>query len=138
MIEWLSREAIDIIHHEQLLEHGGLPGIKDENALEAALARPLNKMAYGEPDIFELAAAYLYDIIRNHPFSDGNKRTGYLAAFTFLYVNGYLIETDQANIIAFVLGVAAGEIDEDGATRFSARFHSTAGRMTAYCRVQAA
>lgn len=116
--KWLSREAVEIMHHEQLVEHGGLPGLKDENALEAALARPLNKAAYGEGDVFVLAAAYLYGITRNHPFSDGNKRTGFLAAFTFLFINGYLLEAEQAEVVAFVLAVAAGEIDEDGATRF--------------------
>ncbi len=92
--------------------------MRDANALETGLARPLNKAAYGEDDIFVLAAAYLNGIVRNHPFVDGNKRTGYLAAFTFLYVNGYLIEAENAQIVAFVLSVAAGEIDEEGATRF--------------------
>lgn len=116
--KWLTREAIEIMHDEQLAEHGGLSSLKDENALEAAIARPLHKVTYGEQDLFVLAAAYLYGIVRNHPFSDGNKRTGYLAAFTFLYINNYLIETDQGSIIEFVLGIAAGEIDEDGATRF--------------------
>ncbi|GLR49776.1 type II toxin-antitoxin system death-on-curing family toxin [Shinella yambaruensis] len=117
-IKWLSRQAVEIMHDEQLREHGGLGGLKDENALEAALARPLNKAAYGEPDIFKLAAAYLYGIVRNHPFSDGNKRTGFLAAFSFLILNGFLIEASQADVIAFVLAVAASEIDEEGATRF--------------------
>ena len=117
-IKWLSRHAIEIIHREQLAEHGGLQGLKDENALEAALARPLHKNAYGEEDIFVLAAAYLYGLARNHPFSDGNKRIAYLAAFTFMLLNGYLIEATQAEVIEFVLAVAAGEIDEDGATRF--------------------
>lgn len=117
-INWLSREAIEIMHEEQLREHGGLGGLKDENALEAAIARPLNKVAYGTPDLFELAAAYLYGIVRNHPFSDGNKRTGFLAAFSFLILNGFLVEASQADIITFVLAVAAGEIDEEGATRF--------------------
>jgi len=117
-IKWLSRPAIEIIHSEQLAEHGGLVGIKDENALEAALARPLHKSTYGEEDIFVLAAAYVYGLARNHPFSDGNKRTAYLAAFTFLLINGYLIEATQAQIVTLILGVAAGEIDEDGATRF--------------------
>ena len=65
-----------------------------------------------------MAAAYLYRIVRNHPFSDGNKRTGFLAAFTFLYINGLLIDVDQASVVVFVLAVAAGEIDEEGATRF--------------------
>ena len=116
--KWLSREAIDIMHQEQLLEHGGLPGLKDENALEAALARPLNNAAYGEEDVFVLAAAYLYGLTRNHPFSDGNKRTGFLAAYAFLLINGYALEAEQPVVIAFVLSVAAGEIDEEGATRF--------------------
>lgn len=115
---FLDRRAVDIFHDEQLAEHGGRAGLKDENALEAALARPLNKLAYGSPDLFALAAAYLYGIVRNHPYVDGNKRTGFLAAFTFLYINGYLIEADQGTVIAFVLSVAAGEIDEEGATRF--------------------
>ena len=117
-VKWLSREAIEIIHHEQIVEHGGLPGLKDANALESALARPVNKAAYGEDDIHVLAAAYLYGIVRNHGFSDGNKRTGWLAAFTFLLINGLLIETEQADVIAFVLSVAAGEIDEAGTARF--------------------
>ena len=79
---------------------------------------PLHKAAYGEEDIFVLAAAYLYGLTRNNPFSDGNKRTGFLAVFTFLYINGYLIDAEDVMVIEFVLAVAAGEIDEDGATRF--------------------
>jgi death-on-curing protein len=117
-IKWLSRQTVEVMHDEQLREHGGLAGLKDENALEAALARPINKAIYSQPDVFEFAAAYLYDIVQNHPFSDGNKRTGFLAAFTFLMLNGFLIEASQADVIAFVLAVAAGEIDEEGATRF--------------------
>lgn len=116
--QWLSREAIEIVHEEQLREHGGLTGLKDENGLEAALARPMSKAHYGEPDVFELAEAYIFGIVRNHPFSDGNKRTGFLAAYMFLRIHGYAVESSQAKIIAFVLGVAAGEIDEEGAARF--------------------
>jgi death-on-curing protein len=93
-------------------------GSKMKKALESALARPLNKAAYGECYIHILAAAYLYGFVKNHPFSDGNKRTGYLAAFTFLYINGWLIEAEQAEIIEFVLEVAADEMEQDGATRF--------------------
>ncbi|MCD7108899.1 type II toxin-antitoxin system death-on-curing family toxin [Rhizobium sp. DKSPLA3] len=115
---WLSREGIEAIHDEQLAEHGGLPGLKDENVLEAALARPLHKHAYGEDDVFVLAAAYLYGITRNHPFSDGNKRTGFLAAFTFLFINGWLLNTEEAMAVAFVLGIASGEIVEDGIANF--------------------
>ncbi|PDT17517.1 type II toxin-antitoxin system death-on-curing family toxin [Rhizobium sp. J15] len=117
-LKWLSRQAVENMHAEQIAEHGGLSGLRDANALETSLARPPNKAAYGETDIFVLAAAYLYGIVRNHPFVDGNKRTGYLAAFTFLYINGYIIDADNPEVIAFVLDVAAGEIDEEGATRF--------------------
>ncbi|MDH7806040.1 MULTISPECIES: type II toxin-antitoxin system death-on-curing family toxin [unclassified Rhizobium] len=117
-IKWLSRAAVEFIHQEQLAEHGGLPGLKDENALEAALARPLHKAAFGEEEPLKLAAAYLYGVARNHPFCDGNKRTAFLAAYTFLFINGLEVIAEQADIVAFVLDVAAGEIDEEGAYRF--------------------
>jgi death-on-curing protein len=116
--KWLSRQAIEIIHREQLLEHGGLPGLKDENALEAALARPKHKAAYGEPQLFELAAAYVFGIARNHPFADGNKRTSFLSAYVFLRIHGYQIEAEQGQIIAFMQEVAAGNVDETGIAAF--------------------
>lgn len=115
---WLTRAAIDIFHAEQLAEHGGFPGIKDENALEAALAGPINKFAYESPDIYELAAAYLFGIAKNHPFSDGNKRTAFVAAYSFLLIHSWQVEATQGEIIEFVLGVASGEIDETGAAMF--------------------
>jgi death-on-curing protein len=116
--KWLSREAIEIVHREQLREHGGLAGIKDENALEAALARPQHKAAYGEPDVHELAAAYLFGIARNHPFADGNKRTAFLAAYIFLGRHGQQVVASQGAVIEFVLEVAAGGINEDGIVHF--------------------
>ena len=116
--KWLSRQAIEIIHREQLLEHGGLPGLKDENALEAALARPKHKAAYGEPNLFELAAAYVFGIARNHPFADGNKRTSFLSAYVFLRIHGFQIEAEQGQIIAFMQEVAAGNVDETGIAAF--------------------
>lgn len=106
------------IHNEQLKLHGGATGTRDPGMLESAVARPLQKAAYGEPDLCELAAAYLFGIVRNHPFVDGNKRTGFVAADVFLALNGLSVEAPQEDVVAFVLGVAAGEIDEDGATRF--------------------
>jgi death on curing protein len=115
---WLLREAIDILHAEQLDEHGGLSGVKDENALEAALARPVHKANYGEPTVFELAGAYLFGIAKNHPYSDGNKRTAFLAAYAFLRIHGWAVEAGQAQVIEFVLAVASGEIDETGAAMF--------------------
>ena len=116
--KWLTREAIEIIHREQLREHGGLIGIKDENALEAAIARPQHKAAYENPDVYELAAAYLFGIARNHPFSDGNKRTAFLAAYTFLAIHSQRFTANQGEVIEFVLEVAAGQVNESGIAKF--------------------
>ncbi len=118
MILFHDRVFIEAVHQEQLKLHGGGTGLRDEGMLESALARPLQKYHYGEEDLFVLAAAYLFGIAKNHPFVDGNKRTAFVAADLFLYLNGYSIEAEQFDIIAFVLGVAAGEIGEEGATRF--------------------
>lgn len=118
MTEFHSREFVEAMHSEQLRLHGGAQGIRDEGMLESALFRPLQKEAYGEPDICELAAAYLFGIVKNHPFVDGNKRTGFAAADLFLYFNGFSVEAEQVDIIQLVLMVAAAEIDEAGAAAF--------------------
>ncbi|WP_019172134.1 type II toxin-antitoxin system death-on-curing family toxin [Pseudaminobacter salicylatoxidans] len=118
MTEFHSREFVEAMHAEQLRLHGGAAGVRDEGMLESALARPLQKQAYGEPGLCELAAAYLFGIVKNHPFVDGNKRTGFAAADLFLYFNGLSIEAEQEDIIQFVLMVAASEIDEAGAADF--------------------
>ena len=86
---WLSRQLILAIHDEQLAEHGGALGIRDEGLLESALARPLNRAGYADPDMAELAALYAIAIARNHPFVDGNKRTAFAALFMFLALNGW-------------------------------------------------
>lgn len=78
----------------------------------------MNKVAYGSDDIFELAAAYLYGLTMNHAFVDGNKRIAIVAAGVFLMDNGYMIETEESILYQFVLSLAAGEIDKEGATRF--------------------
>ena len=94
---WLNKNVVLAIHDEQIAEHGGGAGIRDEGLLDSALARPLNKAARGEPDITELAAAYAYGIARNHPFLDGNKRTAMVVLELFLALNGYeLAANDQA------------------------------------------
>ena len=111
---WLSRQAIEIIHDEQLVEHGGAGGIRDAGLLESALARPRNLFAYGEADICALAAAYAAGIVRNHPFVDGNKRTGFLAAYSFLAVNGLELDAPEAEAVVMTLGLASGEMPEQG------------------------
>lgn len=118
MSEYHTREFVEAMHAEQVRLHGGAPGVRDEGMLESALARPLQKEAYGEPDLCELAAAYLFGIAKNHPFVDGNKRTAFAAADLFLYFNGLSIEATPEEIITLVLKVAAGEIDEAGAAAF--------------------
>lgn len=118
MTEFHAREFVEALHAEQLRLHGGAAGIRDEGMLESALARPLQKQTYGDPDLCELAAAYLFGIAKNHPFVDGNKRTAFAAADLFLYFNGLSVEAEQEEIIQFVLMVAAGEIDETGAAVF--------------------
>ena len=118
MIEFHTREFVEALHNEQLRLHGGAAGIRDEGMLESALGRPLQKEAYGQPDLSDLAAAYLFGIVKNHPFIDGNKRTGFAAADLFLYFNDYSLETANEDIIQLVLLVAAGEIDETGVAAF--------------------
>jgi len=115
---FLKRPLVEELHRLQIQRFGGLPGLRDEPMLESALARPINKAYYGCEDLMELAAAYLFGLARNHAFVDGNKRTAITAAAAFLMDNGFDIETSEANLYSFVFGVAAGEIDEEGATRF--------------------
>jgi death-on-curing protein len=116
--EFLARDVVEALHAEQLRRHGGTFGLRDENALESALARPENKAACGDPDIAELAAAYAFEIARNHAFVDGNKRTAIVAAGAFLLLNGFRLTADQGTIYTFVMALAAGEIGEDGAAAF--------------------
>ncbi|MEM6326680.1 MAG: type II toxin-antitoxin system death-on-curing family toxin [Bacteroidota bacterium] len=110
---WISRQAAEAIHRGQLREHGGRWGIRDENLLESALARPQQRYAY-EPDsdLFDLGAAYAFGITRNHPFIDGNKRTGYMALYSFLGANGYRLNAPEPAAVITMLAVAAGEMDE--------------------------
>lgn len=118
MTEHHSREFVEALHAEQLRLHGGAAGIRDEGMLESALYRSQQRKIYGEPDLCELASAYLFGIAKNHPFVDGNKRTAFAAADLLLYFNGLSIEAEQADIIQLVMMVAAGEIDEAGAAAF--------------------
>jgi len=111
---WLLDGVVLALHDEQIAEHGGSPGIRDAGLLSSALARPQNQAVYGDPSVFDLAAAYAYGIVRNHPFIDGNKRTGFLAAYVFLYLNGWELMAPEAEAVAAVLALAAGEMQETG------------------------
>jgi death-on-curing protein len=106
--------VVDAIHHEQLREHGGLPGIRDESLLEAALARPRQKWHYqDDTDVPELGAAYAFGLVTNHPYRDGNKRIGFLAMVTFLDVNGYDFTASEADVVTTILALADGTVSED-------------------------
>ncbi|MDP3411304.1 type II toxin-antitoxin system death-on-curing family toxin [Bosea sp. (in: a-proteobacteria)] len=115
---WLSVETIQDIHAEQLVIYGGPEGIRDQGLLESAVARPINRFAYGETDLAALAAAYAFGLARNHPFVDGNKRAAFLAMMTFLRFNGVAFAPTQPMAAAAILALAAGEVDEDGLTRW--------------------
>ena len=97
-----------------LLTHGGLPGIRDENALESALARPRQRFAY-EPnvDLPALAAAHGYALVRNHPYSDGNKRVAFMVMAVFLGLNGLVFTASEADVVTTIVALASGDIDED-------------------------
>jgi death on curing protein len=111
--EWLPLEAVLDLHEEQLEEHGGAAGLRDENALHSALARPQQIAAY-EPEatVFRLAAAYAFGLTRNHPFVDGNKRIAFIAAGTFLSLNGWYLDALEREAETMMIGLSARSIDE--------------------------
>jgi death-on-curing protein len=112
---WLDPAVIYAVHNEQLAEHGGSTGVRDAGLLESALARSQNLLAYGEPTVHDLAAAYGYGygIARNHPFIDGNKRTAFVAVELFLSLNGVLLTATDVDCVITMLGLAAGELSEE-------------------------
>ncbi len=109
---WIESAVIVAIHEEQLAEHGGPAGTRDNGLLESALSRPLQLAYYGEPDAADLAASYAFGIARNHPFIDGNKRTTFVAAELFLALNGYALAAEDADCVTHMLALAASELDE--------------------------
>jgi death-on-curing protein len=118
---WIDAAVLRAAHDEQLAEHGGGAGTRDEGLLESALVRARNLAAYGDPDVAELAAAYGFGVARNHPFVDGNKRTALASCLVFMERNGLLASDAPgfANIDAWealVLDVAASRLDRDATT----------------------
>lgn len=110
---WLSESLIRTLHAESLDRFGGTAGMRDQGLLESALGRPPNRYKYGDdPSVYELAAAYCFSIVSNHPFVDGNKRAGLLAARVVLFQNGYRFVPDEAETVQMIEGIAAGEVTE--------------------------
>ena len=111
---WLDRLIVEAIHFDQLRLHGGLPGLRDDNALESALARPQNRRLYDSTsDLAAVAAAYGYGLVTSHPFTDGNKRVGFLAMYVFLGLNGLEIEADEVEVVDLMVAVADGRYSEE-------------------------
>ena len=107
---WLTREAVLAIHAQLLARFGGSAGLREDNMLESALAKPRQLHAYGRPNVYEMAAVYAFGIVKNHPFVDGNKRAGFVAAYTFLGINGFDFAAPEEEAVLFTRGLAAGDI----------------------------
>ena len=111
---WVPRLVIEAVHLDQLREHGGLLGVRDENALESALARARQRWVYEpESDLPRLAADYVFGICTNHPFRDGNKRISFLAAAIFMSLNGFDLVADDSEVVEMMLALASGKLDEE-------------------------
>jgi death-on-curing protein len=110
---WIGPAVALAVHAEQLSEHGGSDGVRDMGLLESALARPLNLVNYGEPDVAALAACYASGIAWNHPFVDGNKRTAFVVAMTFLYLTGFRLEAEMVETYQTMMALALKQIDEE-------------------------
>jgi len=122
---WIGHELVLAIHDRLLVEHGGAEGVRDESLLQSALGRPLHHLTYASSDIIELAAKYTVGIVQNHPFIDGNKRTGFVVGVLFLELNGYRFTASEEAAAQAVLELAAGAMDENG---FCAFFRANTAR----------
>ena len=111
--KWLSRPLIEILHAETLSRFGGTEGLREEGLLESALAGPRHLARYGDPSVFEVAVTYCEGLLQNHPFADGNKRAGLLAARAFLFKNGHRLDPEEAETAAVIRQVAAGELSRE-------------------------
>lgn len=127
---WLELRDVIAIHEMSLQQHGGRIGIRDQGLLESALARPKQKFAYAlDSTVIELAAAYTFGIVRNHPFLDGNKRTGFVAGILFLELNGFRFLASEEAAATAVMELAAGVMDEAGYAEFVAMNAAPPSRM---------
>lgn len=109
---WVDKRALMLLHDESLAAHGGTTGIRDEELLDAALARPVSVAAEGSPDYATLAACYAVDLASHHPFLDGNSRTALLATGLFLHLNGYKLTATPEEAKYTMIALSAGEEDE--------------------------
>ena len=115
---WIDEALALAIHDRQLVEHGGAAGLRDEGLLHSALNRPLNRLAYASSDIIEFSMLYTAGIVKNHPFVDGNKRTGFVMGVLFLELSGYRFTASEEAAAQAIIELAAGTIDEEGFCAF--------------------
>jgi death on curing protein len=115
---WLTEKQVIQFHAEQLAIFGGPAGVRDAGALASALGRPKNKWAYENADLAAMAAAYAFGLAKNHPFVDGNKRAAFMAMVVFLNKNAVPFAPPEAQATAIMIDLAAGEVDEEGLTRW--------------------
>jgi death on curing protein len=115
---WLEVDEVVDMHAEQLAIFGGPEGVRDRGLLESAILRPVNQWHYGQIDVAALAAAYAFGLARNHAFVDGNKRAAFHAMMVFLRGNGIPFAPDPAHATNVILALAAGEVNEEGLTRW--------------------
>jgi death-on-curing protein len=126
---WLTRLVVDAIHHDQIREHGGLPGLRDEHALETALAGPQQKWNYSDrTDVAALAASYAFAISQHHPYNDGNKRIAFLALVTFLGINGYEFSATETDVVTEMVAWADDRVTEEALADWVRRHSSNARR----------
>jgi death on curing protein len=111
---WITEEVVYALHLKLLRRFGGSDGVRDDSLLKSALNKPQQLLHYGNPppSLFDLATSYTYGIVKNHPFIDGNKRTGFITAYTFLYVNGKHIKAPEEEVVAYTVALAASDITE--------------------------
>jgi death-on-curing protein len=117
---WLTGEDGMVVHEMMLAQHGGRAGVRDEGLLESAVSKPQNQFAYGSPLLAEMAASYAAGIIHNHPFIDGNKRTGFVLATSFMELNGFEFVADEESAVERNRALAAGAISEEEYARWLA------------------
>ena len=124
----MSRALVEAFHFMQLAEHGGAHGLRDDGALESAIARPRNREAYGEDtDLADLAAAYVYAIATSHRFVDGNKRTAFVTVAVFLELNGWELAASNEDVAKTIHRVASGDMSEEQVARWLRRSMRRAG-----------
>ena len=123
VFKWLNKQIVLAIHNQQIVEHGGSPGLLNPGILESSLASPLNIYNYEEnPSVFDLAAAYGFSLVKNHAFFDGNKRVAFMSMFVFLKINGLLLEAPEEEATLSMLNLAESKESQESLTQWLEKF----------------